>query len=80
MNAMTDANSLFSEPMSLLTILAWIILSFMLKSMPKPAPARATIALGRPRLVALDAEEAASASRLLGCVAADAMADLERWQ
>lgn len=80
MNAMTDANSLFSEPLSLLTILALIILSFMLKSMPKPAPARATIALGSPRLVALDPDEAASASRLLGSVAADAMAELERWQ
>jgi hypothetical protein len=77
---MTDANSLFSEPMSLLTILAWIIIGFMLRTLPRPVRVPARIALGSPRLVALDPEEAASASRLLGSVAVDAMAELERWQ
>jgi hypothetical protein len=80
MNAMTDANPLSAEPLGLFTILALIILGFLLQSMPKPAAVRATIALGSPRLVALDPGEAASASRLLGSVAADAMAELERWQ
>lgn len=80
MNAMTDVNPLFSEPVSLFTILAWIILGMLLQSMPKPAPVRATIALGSPRLVALDPAETASATRLLGSVAAEAMAEFECWQ
>lgn len=80
MNAMTDANSLFSEPMSLLAVLAWIIIGFMLRTLPRPVPVPARIALGSPRLVALDPGEAALASRLLGSVAADCMAELERWR
>jgi hypothetical protein len=80
MNAMTDANSLFSEPVSLFTILAFILLGWLLRAMPKPTPAQATIALGSPRLVALDPEEAVAARRLLGSIAAEAMAELESWQ
>jgi di/tricarboxylate transporter len=80
MNAMTDANSLFSQPVSLFTILAFIVLGWLLRAMPKPTPAPATIALGSPRLVALSPEEAAAARRLFGSVAADLMAELEHWQ
>ena len=77
---MTDANPLFAEPLGLFTFVALIILGFLLQSMPKPAAVRVTIALGSPRLVALDPGEAASASRLLGSVAADCMAEFGRWQ
>lgn len=79
MSAMTDANPLSAGPLDLFTILVLVILGFLLLSMPKPAAVRATIALGTPRLVALGPGEAVSASRLLGSVAADAMAEIERW-
>jgi hypothetical protein len=77
---MTDANSLFSEPLGLWTILAFIIIGWLLSSMPKPISAPARVALGSPRLVALDPGEATEASRLLGSVAADVMAELKGWQ
>ncbi|HEY5487497.1 MAG TPA: hypothetical protein VIK06_07610 [Candidatus Limnocylindrales bacterium] len=80
MTDMTDANPLFSEPLGLLWFLALYLLSIVLRALPKASPVRATIALGPPRLVALGPGEAASASRLLGSVAADAMAELGGWQ
>jgi hypothetical protein len=80
MNGMTNATALFTEPVGLFTILAVIVLGWLLRTMPKPAPVRARISLGCPILVALDPTEMASATRLLGSVAAEAMADLERWQ
>ena len=77
---MTEANPLFAGPQDLFMILFLIILGCVLLSMPKPAAVRATIALGTPRLVALGPGDAVSASRLLGSVAADALAEIERWQ
>jgi HEAT repeat protein len=77
---MTDANIFFSEPLGLFWVLALWLLALFLGPAQKASLARATIALGTPRLVALDPDEAASASRLLGRVAADAMAELEHWQ
>ena len=77
---MNDANPLFAGPQDLFMILFVIVLGCVLLSMPKPATVRATIALGTPRLVALGPGEAVSASRLLGSVAADALAEIERWR
>jgi hypothetical protein len=88
MNTMTDADSLFSEPMGLFTIIGLILLLFsgaleqMIREvLASAAPSRPpTLRLGQPRLVALAPAETASASRLLGSIAAEAMAELERWQ
>lgn len=81
MNAMSSAlepNPLFGEPITLVTILLLIILSRLLAAMPRPLPARATIALGSPHLVPLDPADAASASHLLGDIAAGLMTSLGR--
>jgi hypothetical protein len=83
MSVMTDTDSSpVSEPSSLLAILALLFLSWLFRALPKTAAVavRARIKLGAPRLVALDPAEAAAASHLLGGVAADAMAEPERWQ
>lgn len=83
MNAMTDADPIFSElfpeHVGLMWFIAIFVLSLMLRRNPELLVARATIALGTPRLVPLDPGEAASASRLLGSIAAEAMAEPERW-
>ena len=60
--------------------IAIFVLSLMLRHNPELLAARATIALGTPCLVPLDPGGAAAASRLLGTIAADAMAEPERWR
>jgi len=75
MNVMTDANSLFSEPMSLFTILAWIILAMLLRAMLKAAPARAsTLRLAPAQLVAMSDAEVTQAAHLIGSSVADLLA------
>ena len=77
MTEVLGRSTFFDEPFGFWSIVLLAIIGWLLKAMPKPAQARPTIALGSPRLVALDPAEAASASRLLGSVAAEVLAD---WQ
>ena len=69
------AGTFFDEPFGFWSIALLAIIGWLVGSMPKPALARPTIALASPRLVALDSAEAADASRLLGSVAAEVLAD-----
>ena len=67
MNTMTDANSLFSGPVSLFTILAFILLGWLLRAMPKPAPARmSTLRLAPAQLVAMSDAEVTQAAHFIG--------------
>ncbi len=68
------------ESLGLLWLLVLVVLALLFGHAPGAAPARATIALAPPRLVPLAPDQAARASRLLGGVAADAIAELEAWQ
>ena len=70
-----DCGELMSEPLGWLLVLVLAIVGWLVGSMPKPAAARPTIALASPRLVALDSADAASATRLLGSLAAEVLAD-----
>jgi hypothetical protein len=72
-----EAKALFAEPLGLLWLLVILLLSVRLGPIGKASPARPTIALASPRLVALDPDEATSAGQLLGSVAAEAMASME---
>jgi hypothetical protein len=75
------APSLPAESFSVLWLVALLILIAVLRPAPSVALPRPTIALARPRFAALSADEAASASRLLGSVAAETMAHMrEGWR
>jgi hypothetical protein len=84
MNTMTDANlfsselqRLFSTPIGIVVLLLLALYGIICPPAPAPRPP-ARIALGVPRLVPMTQTEAASASRLLGSVAAEAMAQFEK--
>ncbi len=69
------------ESFGLIWLIALFVLSFVLQPAPGGAAPQSMIALASPRFVALSPSEAASASRLLGSVAAEAMAQLgEDWR
>ena len=77
MTEVLGRSTFLDEPFGFWSIVLLAIIGWLLKAMPKAALARPTITLGSPRLVALDPAESASASRLLGSVAAEVLTD---WQ